>query len=572
MKKSILNLAIIISIIIFPSIAFSKYKVCSITINSSNEIAQFKKSLPHNDFEFIELTSLNQILNPSDTRWLDRSCAQKTSCDILLISGHFGGEFFSDTSPIKLPLITMEQKSCDKKCEGIFHYPLEVFLLGCNTLSNKTPDHRTPEEYYEILRRDNFTPSQAQAVVESRYGSLGESYESRMQRIFPNAQHIYGFNSTSPKGSDLAPRLSAYFKAKGNYKNYIDKLHVKRMSGMLEGINQELKKSMKISSLTECPGSSLINNGDDNGLICKLISKETSSSEKNKILATMLSSENYLKFIPLIVEANEKKLISLEQLSLGLKDDLDLKKRVEKLTNTMSETPLFINYLSFSQSMGWINSNEFKKRAKNNIQKELAPPFTIEKTDRLCSMPENIKKLITIDDLSPYKERLSTLQGTRQFQCLQVKINQDYHKEVSKVLRDSVDSEHIRHLLWSIQPLAEENMFNRNETLKMSKIFIDENSRISNQKIMEMINKNKQNASTIYSFQPGQNLNNEEKNFLKTYISKGPDYFTGWEYAWLIRVAARSNYKDALISDAISKYNFHPRAQAAISDYLAATK
>ena len=187
-------------------------------------------------------------------------------------------------------------------------------------------------------------------------------------------------------------------------------------------------------------------------------------------------------------------------------------------------------------------------------------------------MPENIKKLITIDDLSPYKERLSTLQGTRQFQCLQVKINQDYHKEVSKVLRDSVDSEHIRHLLWSIQPLAEENMFNRNETLKMSKIFIDENSRISNQKIMEMINKNKQNASTIYSFQPGQNLNNEEKNFLKTYISKGPDYFTGWEYAWLIRVAARSNYKDALISDAISKYNFHPRAQAAISDYLAATK
>jgi hypothetical protein len=155
---------------------------------------------------------------------------------------------------------------------------------------------------------------------------------------------------------------------------------------------------------------------------------------------------------------------------------------------------------------------------------------------------------------------------------LQVKINQDYHKEVSKVLQGSVDSEHIRHLLWSIQPLAEANMFNRNETLKMSKILIDENSRISNHKIIEMINKNKQNASTIYSFQPGQNLNNEEKNFLKTYISKGPDYFTGWEYAWLIRVAARSNYKDALISEAISKYNFHPRAQAAITDYLAATK
>ena len=83
--------------------------------------------------------------------WFDKACASGIRCDQLVISGHFGGTFFG-MSGNALSLSTLEAKGCSKSCEGILSHPYEVFLFGCNTLSGKEKDSRTPEQHLQILQ------------------------------------------------------------------------------------------------------------------------------------------------------------------------------------------------------------------------------------------------------------------------------------------------------------------------------------------------------------------------------------------------------------------------------------
>ena len=83
----------ICSVIIFSIPVFAdKINFCSITLNSSNEIQFFKDNLPSDDFNFIELTSEDSNF---DADWMAQACTKhQTTCDILLVSGHFAGEVF----------------------------------------------------------------------------------------------------------------------------------------------------------------------------------------------------------------------------------------------------------------------------------------------------------------------------------------------------------------------------------------------------------------------------------------------------------------------------------------------
>ena len=68
--------------------------ICTITINSKNEINVFKKFAPKGD-RFIELTQLKTDLDKSDS-WLENACDDQVQCDTLIISGHFAGTFFGN--------------------------------------------------------------------------------------------------------------------------------------------------------------------------------------------------------------------------------------------------------------------------------------------------------------------------------------------------------------------------------------------------------------------------------------------------------------------------------------------
>src|SRR3954464_7685813 len=83
-----------------------KKTVCTITVNSADEKEAFRRSLPPDKFQFVELVEHGR------PDWLASACQQKIHCDVLVISGHYDGgtEFFSDRVEARefLPVDEME--------------------------------------------------------------------------------------------------------------------------------------------------------------------------------------------------------------------------------------------------------------------------------------------------------------------------------------------------------------------------------------------------------------------------------------------------------------------------------
>src|SRR5438552_15464399 len=95
-----------------------KKTVCSITVNSSDEKEAFRRSLPPDKYQFVELVERGR------PDWLASACQQGTRCDVLVISGHYdgGSEFFSDRPELDefLPVDEMERASCSDSCSALF--------------------------------------------------------------------------------------------------------------------------------------------------------------------------------------------------------------------------------------------------------------------------------------------------------------------------------------------------------------------------------------------------------------------------------------------------------------------
>jgi hypothetical protein len=113
-----------------------KKTVCSITVNSPDEKEAFRRSLPADKYQFVELVERGR----SD--WLESACHQGIRCDVLVISGHYdgGNEFFSERLEARefLPVAEMERVSCSDSCPGLFSQLKEVYLFGCNTLNPRS--------------------------------------------------------------------------------------------------------------------------------------------------------------------------------------------------------------------------------------------------------------------------------------------------------------------------------------------------------------------------------------------------------------------------------------------------
>ncbi|QLY23790.1 hypothetical protein [Bdellovibrio sp. KM01] len=190
---------------------------CSMTLNSSDEINTFALALSKQGFDFVELVPQNK-----DPRWFQQACASGIKCDVLLISGHFGGLFFGEGTSQTIDIAQMEKASCDNSCPGILKNPKEVFLMGCNTLASQARDHRTIDQYLNVLLNDGIPLDFAEQVVASRYSQQGFSLEKRFASIFPDTPKLYGFFSTGPLGKDAAPILNRYLKNVGNYNTHLD--------------------------------------------------------------------------------------------------------------------------------------------------------------------------------------------------------------------------------------------------------------------------------------------------------------------------------------------------------------
>jgi hypothetical protein len=190
----------------------AKQTVCSITVNSPDEKETFRRSLPADKFDFVELVEKGR------PDWLASACRQGVRCDVLVVSGHYdgGSVFFSDRldGSEYLPVDEMERVSCSNSCPGLFSQLKEVYLFGCNTLNAEALQSVSAEIGRSLVRSGH---SQQEAARLSRALDIrhGASSLDRMRQIFKDVPLIYGFSSTAPVGPTAAAILDRHFRAAG---------------------------------------------------------------------------------------------------------------------------------------------------------------------------------------------------------------------------------------------------------------------------------------------------------------------------------------------------------------------
>ena len=190
-----------------------KKTVCSITVNSSDEKEAFRRSLPPDKFQFVELVERGR------PDWLASACRQGVRCDVLVVSGHYDGynEFYSDQLGAHefLPADELERASCSRSCSGLFSQLKEVYLFGCNTL-NPEALKRTSAEIERSLVRSGYSRADAERLSRALSARHGESSRDRMRLIFKDVPVIYGFSAKAPVGPVAASMLSGYFRSGGS--------------------------------------------------------------------------------------------------------------------------------------------------------------------------------------------------------------------------------------------------------------------------------------------------------------------------------------------------------------------
>ena len=185
-----------------------KTTVCTITVNSPDEKETFRRSLPPDRYQFVELVERGR------PDWLASACRKGIRCDVLLISGHFDGgdEFYSDRVDAResLPVSEMERVSCSDSCPGLFSQLKEVYLFGCNTLNPDALNGASDEIVRSFVRSGHSAADAAQLarVLGERHA---DSNRERMREIFKDVPVIYGFSSKAPLGATAASILERYF-------------------------------------------------------------------------------------------------------------------------------------------------------------------------------------------------------------------------------------------------------------------------------------------------------------------------------------------------------------------------
>jgi len=193
-----------------PNAEAARKTVCTITVNSPDEKDFLRRTLPRDEFDFVELVERGR------PDWLASACRSGVRCDVLLISGHFDGgtQFYSDRLHVDeyLPVDEMERVACSASCPGLFSQLKEVYLMGCNTLDAQ-PMRTAGGEIERSLVRAGYSKADAGQMTLTLGARHAESNRDRMRNIFKDVPVIYGFSSKAPLGPFAAATLQKYFQS-----------------------------------------------------------------------------------------------------------------------------------------------------------------------------------------------------------------------------------------------------------------------------------------------------------------------------------------------------------------------
>lgn len=485
------NICLILILIgAYATSAFADKKtVCSITLNSNDEIELFKKHLPASEWNFTELVPTPD--QPENQNWFSQACEKKVRCDILVVSGHFAGTFFG-SSKYKLPIQQLETKSCDESCSGILHQPKEVFLFGCNTLATKEKDNRSPEEYLQVLIQDGFSATQASQIVSFRYSGFGDSFKSRMSQVFAKSPRIYGFSSKGPSGKTIEPLLNKYLLSSQNdYQNFTP--YFENQKSNLQK-NEKLFSSLKATSLVQASGSILNLKNAEEKPYCYLQSDRVNNESKllyikklfneNKAMGLLDHIQNYLH--PIVQAAQVQKNLSPAELQIlkSLTDDKKIKSDLVRLLELQGDIylPLKSNVIQTLTDLQFIDQS-YAANAFNKLL-NLNSPFSDQKKDMLCGSQFNIQLPVNVVP----KERWNEMNFLVSLMCLRPK-NSDIQNKFVEIMQTHPDPVMRGTAVWYFQLIQTKNLEIHAKIYEVGLKDLDENVRQSAKLVLRDLKK-----------------------------------------------------------------------------------
>lgn len=377
----------------------ARLTLCVLSFHSPDEVRVFESQLPAADFEVVDLSPrpVPQDGAPSSTPPAEgpqavpvwNLCRRDLRCDVVVYSAEFAGRFFGQYGA-SLSLQDMEEASCQARCAGFFHHPREVFLLACNTLATKDEDNRTPAEYLGVLMSHGFDRASAERVVQFRYGALGQTFRETLRRIFMDVPRLYGFSSVAPTGEYTAPLLERYFRAKGDYRRYLEE------AGRDTAPNRELLAAFRGTGLVQTSGLTVEEPAAvDRDEICGLYDERKPVARRLEIVRRLMGRDDVLGFLPAIqvfinrhpadtLGPEERKLFKEIQRSDAARE------RLLGLVHALDVCALRIELAHFAVHLGWMTPQAFHDLALDDARKLLRRGLTSDAVDVMCEIPGHV--------------------------------------------------------------------------------------------------------------------------------------------------------------------------------------
>ena len=484
-RNTFFNSLVILPLIVFSNLALSqtlaeqdssKPTVCTVTINSTDEKEVFQNYL-EDDFNFVELTTLGEEYtseekNMSKKDWFLGACKSGVQCDILVISGHFGGSFFG-SSGYYLSLSELQRRSCQERCSGILKKPKEVFLFGCNTTAGKKADHRSPEEYTRVLIEDGFSRRQAEQVSAFRYSPIGEQTQDRMKQVFPFSR-IYGFHSLAPSGKNIRPRLNKYFQSIPD-KDYIS--HLSNFPKKEE--NHFWSRAMKGQFIRSVDGVEDIENPmclleKPEPLYKKLLWIEEVLSDEERSLPYIPIIEHYFKDLERMFGEDWEDFPREEQ---SILEQIQFNHQGKNIVNELLSQPIpgvlsaQITVLNFVKRIGWYDKETYSERLKLLIGDMFKENLDREQVDIICSLRVEID--LRLEDLPEERWNGATIVALGCVKPSDIRI----HKELLRILKDNSDDKQLRRYV--DVALVKQNSLNSDMISALITILLDKSEDIS---------------------------------------------------------------------------------------------
>jgi hypothetical protein len=355
----------------FISLSAHALTVCTMTFNSADEKAVLKSVYNSSVHKHIEL-----VPNNKDPHWFKKACQSRVRCDVLLLSGHFGGMFFGEKSSSLLGLDELEKASCDQSCDGILGAK-EVYLMGCNTLATKTPDHRSIGQYLQVLVQDGFPRNLAEEVVASRYVNYGLGISERMSIAFRNSQELFGFSSTGPLGAVAAPKLRRALQGSSS-----------------TPLRTRLQNSFSGSSFRVVnPKSEL----SDHDFSLQCGARSSIQSEKKSSFDKILSDSEIRRHFDLVLR-NVHDVSVQNSLRAIAGDPITKKKIVELASSIQSQSHILIGarfqVLKVLRAAGIISSDEASSGMNKALDQRLSSGLDTIVLDQVCSIAQSDSDLV----------------------------------------------------------------------------------------------------------------------------------------------------------------------------------